>query len=348
MTDSPAAQTLTLRTLGRFLLGKGDAIIAVASTPKTLLLAALFIVSAGLARNYDHHVLTEEWIWLWAPFAMTLFTSLWLYCYGRATRNYPKPRKLGQNFLPFLRCFALTAPLAWIYGIPIESFSASSLVATKWNVAFLVVVSIWRVFIMIRVVMVLFGLTGFPATTIILVPACLEMFFGTSYQSMNIVGVMGGVRLDPADEFLLNATNAVGMISGGLFLFLVLPSLFNLSTNPHNAPRTDTTLVWSRSAWLAPCAGILGFGLGSIPHQKELIHRKELREKFYAEFFHEYALEQISAGKSSEIEEGWQSLQDNYRTYDGVFFQDFEDYAEAIQTDKATQRLETAPKGRHP
>ena len=49
---------ITPITIARFLVGKRDGIEEVATSKGTFFLAALFIVSASLARNYDHHILS--------------------------------------------------------------------------------------------------------------------------------------------------------------------------------------------------------------------------------------------------------------------------------------------------
>ena len=50
----------------------------------------------------------------------------------------------------------MTAPLAWIYAIPVERF-LGAYEATQANLWMLGIVSVWRIVLMIRVVSVLFG-----------------------------------------------------------------------------------------------------------------------------------------------------------------------------------------------
>ena len=62
-----------------FLIGNRNAILRIAATPWALLVGAIFVVSAGVARNYDHHVLTQEWIWVGGPFIASFLTTIFVY-----------------------------------------------------------------------------------------------------------------------------------------------------------------------------------------------------------------------------------------------------------------------------
>jgi hypothetical protein len=51
---------ITPKIIARFLIGERDTIEQVASSKGSFSLAALFMVSAGLARNYDRRILVRE------------------------------------------------------------------------------------------------------------------------------------------------------------------------------------------------------------------------------------------------------------------------------------------------
>lgn len=208
---------ITPKTIVLFLVGNRSAIEKIADCKWSLLLGLLFIVSAGLARNYDHHILTREFLWIGGPVGMSLFSSIFIFgfikIFGRLRSD-----ETYQNFLPFLRCFVTTAPLAWLYGIPVEQFT-TSLNSAIFNFSILLLVSFWRVALMIRVVVVIFNFHPLRAFSLVAIPASFEMFFGSIFKGIDIVGVMAGMSLTEADSFLLSATRTVTM--GSVILFCI-------------------------------------------------------------------------------------------------------------------------------
>lgn len=272
---------ITPKTIARFLVGKRDAIEEVATSKGTFFLAALFIVSAGLARNYDHHILSQEPLWVFGPFAMTFFSSLFIFAFVKALgglrrgalKCIPTP---CSNYFPFLRCFAMTAPLAWLYGIPAEQFT-TALVATQFNFAVLLLVSFWRLALMVRVLVVLFNFTPLRAFCLISIPASIEMFFATLVKSMDIVGIMGGMKLTTAERFLYEATQTV--TAGSFFLFVAACLLIFFSkrgeiralTPSENPPKI------SRPTWLAATSIIALWLLASAAPQQRLRNLKQFQ-----------------------------------------------------------------------
>lgn len=51
---------MTIRTLFLYLIGNRQAILAIAANRSALLIGFLFVLSAGLAREYDNHDLVHE------------------------------------------------------------------------------------------------------------------------------------------------------------------------------------------------------------------------------------------------------------------------------------------------
>jgi hypothetical protein len=111
---------------------------------------------AGLAREYDGVFLPCEPWRLLIPFAVStaMGTILW--------SAFLLPRKSGTVGLrSFLGVFWMSAPLAWLYGIPYERF-LSPLAAFNANLWTLGIVTIWRVAWVTRVVSVLRGSRTLP------------------------------------------------------------------------------------------------------------------------------------------------------------------------------------------
>ena len=265
---------ITPKTIASFLIGKRDAIEQIATSKGAFFLAALFIVSAGLARNYDHHVLVREPLWVFGPFAMTFFSSFFIFAFVKALgglrlsalKRIPTP---CSNFFPFLRCFAMTAPLAWLYGIPVEQFT-TALVATQFNFAVLLIVSFWRLILMMRVIVVLFNFTPLRAFCLISIPASIEMFFATLSKSFDIVGIMGGMKLTTAEQFLYEATRTVTAGSFFLFIAACLLIFFSKRGDIQALGSAGNSSKISRPTWISAILIIALWLLASIEPQQRL------------------------------------------------------------------------------
>lgn len=268
---------ITPKTILLFLIGQRNAIEKIASTKLSLLLALFFIISAGLARNYDHHLLAREPLWIGGPVFMTLFSSLFIFAFLKLFAGPRLPKFTGKNYLAFLSCFAMTAPLAWLYGFPIERF-ASPLLSAKFNFAVLILVSLWRLILMARVISVLFNYHPIHGFVLITIPASLEMCIGSIQKQFSIVGIMGGMRLSPADEFLSLASSIVTLTS----IVLFLTCLFGLVFCPEKTPipwvaRSQKTTI-TKVTWITSITVIALWLMMAITPQKQLTTRHQFRQ----------------------------------------------------------------------
>ena len=191
-----------------YLLGNRGAIERIASSHRALWAGALLVLSAGVARNYDHLYQLAQPEWIYGPFGMSLFSAIFIWLILRAEISRTPDGLKTPTFRTFLTLFWLTAPCAWLYGFPVERFT-DLVVATKWNFAFLMIVSVWRVALIVRAVTVLTGAGAGRVLSFVLLPACLEMFAGSLFKGLSLIGIMGGVRLPPHHEFLKLATDFV-------------------------------------------------------------------------------------------------------------------------------------------
>lgn len=201
-----------LRTWLRFLVGDAAAIHRLGATPRLWLVGLLLAFGAGLAREYDAEDLTREpWHLLIAPAAsLVAATVLWLLVqlcglghWQRPTdsQHAPAARWAPSTFLPFLGLFWLTAPLAWLYGIPYERFLSSydAALANLWTFK---LVAAWRVALMIRVLCVLWGVPWWLSSATVLLFADAAMLIAFSWVPVPIFVFMGGIRLDPTDDLI--------------------------------------------------------------------------------------------------------------------------------------------------
>jgi len=161
---------------------------------------------------------------MWAPLVVVLISSLFFFViiYAGAVKPNAGGKAGGfqEGYLSFLGVFLLTAPAAWVYAIPVEHFTgADALASAKWNMGLLALVSLWRVALIVRVVLVLTGATWWKSLLVVLFPASVEAFLGSFYGQLDIVGLMGGIELSPSAAF---RSEALSLVNGVSFLIAVV------------------------------------------------------------------------------------------------------------------------------
>jgi hypothetical protein len=181
-------------TIFEFLIGRQRAILEIASQRKALRVGALLVLSAALARNYDRVSLLHEPWRLLGPFVASLAISgaLFLFVYGVGHWKGMGGPGAGRAYLSFVALYWMTAPLAWLYGIPYERF-LSPLGAIKANLWTLAVVSVWRVALMIRVISVVFGFRVRAALPLVMLIADAAALAALHLVPAPVIHVMGGI-----------------------------------------------------------------------------------------------------------------------------------------------------------
>jgi hypothetical protein len=201
-------RALGLATIRRYLIGDRAAILALGADRDTPFVGVLLVLSAGLARSYHTaDFLAQPWRLL-APFAVStvmatvlLMTTL---IGPRKVSADDHPRKTGflrGRFLPFLGLFWMTAPLAWLYGIPYGRF-ADPLTATEAKVWTLGVVSVWRVLLMTRVLSVLSGRSAVATFFHVMLVADGVVAIALSAVKAPLIQFMGEIPLTASEHFL--------------------------------------------------------------------------------------------------------------------------------------------------
>ena len=183
---------MPIATLFRYLIGNRAAIQRIATTRGAVWIGALFVLSAGLAREYDAADLIAEPWRLLIPFGASLGTSFLLYClvYLAVWRRTVDSPPFAPTFVTFLSLYWMTAPLAWLYALPVERLMSAGK-ATLANLYLLGLVSIWRVALMTRVVNVLFGTGVVAAFWLVMLFAdtfALAILFLTPVPILNLMG----------------------------------------------------------------------------------------------------------------------------------------------------------------
>lgn len=204
---------MSIATLLRYLVGRRQAILDAAATLSALWLGFLFVLSAGFAREYDGEDLLHEPWHLAIPLGASLVTSLLLFCLlWMASRNRgPFNTSFLRGYRTFLALYWLTAPLAWLYAVPVERF-LSAADATAVNLSLLGLVAAWRVLLIIRVVCVVFEARPWQATFLVLLFADTVMLALLHLTPLPVFSVMGGIRLSESEELILGITFLAGFI----------------------------------------------------------------------------------------------------------------------------------------
>src|SRR6478609_360522 len=103
--------TMGIGTLFRYLIGDREAILAIAGSRHSLWVGLLFVLSAGLAREYDGEDLLHEPWHVFLPLGASLVSSLLLFtlAFGFALSKGEPWRDTPRRYLSFLGLFWMTA-----------------------------------------------------------------------------------------------------------------------------------------------------------------------------------------------------------------------------------------------
>lgn len=275
MKDS---EQLQLKDIFLFLIGREESIRRLSGSWSTIIVGAMLVVSAGVARNYDHHYFLREWEWLYGPFAASLVSSSFIFLVG-----YPKAlfRKSGlKNYVSFLSLYWMTSPCAWLYAIPIESFT-DIVTATKWNIAFLAIVSLWRVLLMARCLAVLTNEMAFSCLLRVLMPASFVMMVASFHKGTELIGIMGGIKLSPSETILRTSAE---FTTEGAFWTMIASYVGVLCLQYHRYKAKFLDLPWqptrrfSRNSYRYVGLGLLVVLVASIPMQRKAARNYELKQ----------------------------------------------------------------------
>ena len=131
----------------RFLLGRAETIDRLARAPSTPWVGLALALLAGIPREYDQESLVHAPWYFLLPVLASLVLGLLYHALLKGNGLQQTQRSEWQ----FLGLIWATAPLAWLYAIPVERF-LDPLNAARANVALLALVGTWRVLLFARVV----------------------------------------------------------------------------------------------------------------------------------------------------------------------------------------------------
>ncbi len=218
---------MTARTILLYLCGHAGAIRAVAESRAAFVTGLVLVLITTIPRNYDQVFIGDEAPrWLFGSLAFSLVSGTWLFgvAYGwlarwRMEREEIQPHGFFSGYFVgwrgFMGLFWMTAPVAWLYALPVER-CFDSVTAARINVGLLATVSLWRVLLMARVFQVLCRVNFFIALVWVLLPAGIETFgvgFFNGLLGKSIMAAMAGLRNSPEEEILIAALHAVLNVS---------------------------------------------------------------------------------------------------------------------------------------
>jgi hypothetical protein len=221
---------VNLSTVGRFMFGSANAIREVASNRAALWIGMVLVILTGIARNHDQNFILESPFWLFGPLIFSFFSGSFIYLIVirlfAARRFDTKP---DNQWLSFMGVFWMTAPIAWLYAIPVERFMNSYQAAVA-NLTLLGIVSVWRVLLTSRAMAVLLNIPFGRAFGWVLIAASLEIiiviFFGAFFSGtfgLHIMAAMAGMRHAPEEQLLASALGNVWAGSWVVLLLTIIP-----------------------------------------------------------------------------------------------------------------------------
>lgn len=265
-----------LSLLLRFLIGRRQAVLDIAADPRSFGMGLLWVLGAALARRYDRaDLLAEPWHLVMPLLVSTfngtiLFLLLWL-CFLRKAENRAS---FFEEWRLLLAMFWMTAPLAWLYAVPVERF-LSSYDAALANLWFLAVVAGWRVILYTRIVAVLLDIGFFRAFFPVMLFSNAVAAAFALFSPKPIWAIMGGLVHSPEDELIFSVSFNIFFLGTPLLLVWLIGTFFAASSSePRRVPLINVRPA-SASAWIWPVVGILMWIpiLPSTQSEQRLAHR---------------------------------------------------------------------------
>ncbi len=299
---------MTAKDILAFQFGRADAIRTVATSSSAIWTGIVLVLLTAFARNYDQTYIPEKpFLWFFGPLLFSLVSGTWLFLitYGLCARlkmpdvDYARRPPLWRHWRGFMGAFWMTAPIAWLYAIPVERFF-DSLTAAKANVALLAVVSLWRVLLMARVLQVVCSAPFVRTLLWVIAAASVEVIVlvvaGGTF-SKRIMAGMGGMRNSPEEEVLLRAfSQASGMAFWGFIIAFLILAVWRWRGTAHQWP----ALVHSRvPIWFLAVAA-LAWALVTWPNQVTLRQNFTLEQHIANERWRD-ALDLLSTNDSASF-----------------------------------------------
>ena len=279
---------MKLSTILRYQFGSRKAIEEVAQSKAAIWVGIILVVITTIPRNYDQTWISEEpFNWIFGPLLFSLFSGTWIYLMAYRPGTRWGIRKLGMKFEPraedwscFMGLFWMTAPIAWLYAIPVEYWLGAE-DAARANITLLSVVSLWRVALMARVLQVLTERSYLKTLTFVLFAASIEVLFVILIAALSgnspsgIAEGMGGMRNSPAETITSRMLSFIFEKAIWVFLATLLPVLkWAWRGTARPLPKREGSLMDAPRAGLAAIAAI--WIAVALPQQAKVARNAEI------------------------------------------------------------------------
>lgn len=298
---------MTILTIAKYLIGDRGAIEQIAGNRWSIWIGLLLVLSAGFAREYDGEDLLNEPWHLLLPLGASLATAtvlyglLWLVL--RGWKTYPTE---GASYGEFLALYWTTAPLAWLYAIPVERF-LDPVAATQANLWFLAIVAVWRVVLITRAASVVFQASFVRVFFPVMLFADTVMMGALLYITLPLLAIMGGVRLSPSQDMIFRVTDVMahlGLFSWPVWAFGTVASLLTPHKSEEVRPPDRSGAGVRPSAW-ALAIGLLIFGLALLPFTQPEQQRRWRAEQLLKGGRVEQGLDYMSRFRQEDFPPHW-------------------------------------------
>jgi len=261
---SPAPAFPAGRDVLKLLAGNRDSILRFASSKATFPLGLALVLLTAVARHYDQTWIGERPVlWFLGPLLFSLVSGTWMFgvVYLGFQRTCWKRPLEGPSawcdWPAFMGLFWMTAPVGWLYALPVERF-LDPVASARANVVLLAIVSLWRVLLFSRMVAVTGKARYRDALAWVLVAACAETFAVLLLANFGLAVAKGmaGLRYSPAEDVMMSAVNfaiSAAMIAGPVAFVLGILGIAQLprgSLEPLSSCRKDPLPL----RFLAACA----------------------------------------------------------------------------------------------
>jgi hypothetical protein len=290
-----------------YLVGNRRAILEIASDRGALGVAALLVFSAALARNYDRASLLHEPWRLLGPFVASLaisgplFLTVYLFARGKGMES----PGIGRAYLSFLTLYWMTAPMAWLYGIPYERWS-SPLEAIEANLWTLALVSVWRVALMTRVVSVVFDLRVRAALPLVMLVADIAALTALYLVPLPVINVMGGIPEQQAVAFPAFLATVLCWVTLPLWVLMAGVAASSSRNRPEWQVPATPEQPGSRRGALAGAVAVLAAWAALLPFTQPEQRLARRVEQVYRSDGPAAALALMSAHKRTDFPPDWQ------------------------------------------
>lgn len=242
-----------------YLFGQREAIYAIAATPAMLWVGLLLVISAGFAREYDGEDLLHEPWHVAIPVGASLATSFVLFCLCELHARGRRVPLAGfwSRYRVFLALYWMTAPLAWLYAIPVERWSTAG-EAVSWNLTFLKIVSLWRVLLITRVISVMYQVRYWGAIFAVVLFGAAVLLAVLSFTPFPLFSIMGGIRLSDGERELAGFAFGMKLLSLPVmavsFIGMLLVTMSKQNRWRFAKPAEGLSLL--RWFWIIPAAAL--------------------------------------------------------------------------------------------